>query len=141
MICPNCSTVNPVNARYCISCGQPMPRICSVCGAVNPPNARFCNQCGSPLDGAPSPADDRPAELNGDYTNGVLPPNAATPVEEATEQRRVVTILFADLASSTALAEDLDPEDARALLAEFSASWRARSIGTAVPSKSTSVMR
>lgn len=119
MICPNCSTVNPVNARYCISCGQPMPRICSVCGAVNPPNARFCNQCGSPLDGAPSPADDRPAELNGNYTNGVLPPNATTPVEEATEQRRVVTILFADLASSTALAEDLDPEDARALLAEF----------------------
>jgi predicted ATPase/class 3 adenylate cyclase len=40
-------------------------------------------------------------------------------VEETTEQRRVVTILFADLASSTALAEDLDPEDARALLAEF----------------------
>ena len=49
MICPNCSTVNPENARFCISCGQPLPRICAVCGAVNPPDARFCNQCGSPL--------------------------------------------------------------------------------------------
>jgi class 3 adenylate cyclase/tetratricopeptide (TPR) repeat protein/ribosomal protein L40E len=119
MICPNCSTVNPENARYCISCGQPMPRICSVCGAVNPPDARFCNQCGSPLDGAPLPTGERPAQLNGNHTSGVVLANATTPAEETTEQRRVVTILFADLASSTALAEDLDPEDARALLAVF----------------------
>ncbi len=119
MICPNCSTVNPENARYCISCGQPLPRICSVCGAVNPPNARFCNQCGSPLDTVPAPTDDHPAQLNGNHSSGVVLANATTPVEETTEQRRVVTVLFADLASSTALAEDLDPEDARALLADF----------------------
>ena len=38
---------------------------------------------------------------------------------EETEQRRIVTVLFADLTSSTALAEDMDPEDTRALLGGF----------------------
>jgi class 3 adenylate cyclase/tetratricopeptide (TPR) repeat protein len=99
--------------------------MCSVCGAVNPPNARFCNQCGTPLDAAPNPADDDVAHAQdnnsppSNHAVGVVLTNAATPAEEATEQRRVVTILFADIASSTSLAEDLDPEDARALLADF----------------------
>ncbi len=48
MICPNCQTPNPANAKFCIECGQPLPRICAVCGASNPPGARFCNQCGAP---------------------------------------------------------------------------------------------
>lgn len=121
MICPNCSTVNPDNARYCISCGQPLPQVCAVCGAINPPEARFCNQCGSPL-GASPPSTSREngaGQQNGKRPPGVVLTNATTPAEEASEQRRVVTILFADLTSSTALAEDLDPEDARALLAGF----------------------
>ena len=103
MICPNCSTVNPENARFCISCGQPLPRICAVCGAIKSTDARFCNQCGSPLDAPVS----IPQAVN--YTerrnqNGGTPlvlTNAATPAEETTEQRRIVTILFADLTSST----------------------------------------
>ena len=35
------------------------------------------------------------------------------------EERRVVTILFADVAGSTALGESLDPEDARILLRRY----------------------
>jgi class 3 adenylate cyclase len=35
------------------------------------------------------------------------------------EERRIVTILFADVAGSTALGETLDPEDVRGLLARF----------------------
>jgi class 3 adenylate cyclase/tetratricopeptide (TPR) repeat protein len=38
---------------------------------------------------------------------------------EESEQRRVVTILFADLSSSTTLGESLDAEEMRALLASF----------------------
>jgi class 3 adenylate cyclase len=116
MICPNCSTANPENARYCISCGQPLPRICAVCGALNPPNARFCNQCGSPLN---MPESEPPQNGLEQRSGARTLIDAATPAEESAEQRRVVTILFADLTSSTALAEDLDPEDARALLAGF----------------------
>jgi class 3 adenylate cyclase/tetratricopeptide (TPR) repeat protein len=36
-----------------------------------------------------------------------------------TEERRLVTVLFADVTGSTALGEALDPEDVRALLARF----------------------
>ncbi|HUQ78016.1 MAG TPA: adenylate/guanylate cyclase domain-containing protein [Patescibacteria group bacterium] len=36
-----------------------------------------------------------------------------------TEERRLVTVLFADVVGSTALGEALDPEDVRALLARF----------------------
>jgi class 3 adenylate cyclase len=35
------------------------------------------------------------------------------------EERRVVTVLFADVTGSTAIGEELDPEDMRALLARF----------------------
>lgn len=35
------------------------------------------------------------------------------------DERRIVTILFADVAGSTALGETLDPEDMRALLARY----------------------
>lgn len=121
MNCPNCSTINPENARFCISCGRPLPRKCMVCGAINPPEARFCNQCGSPLDvptSSLSPAG-RPGQPNGQRATPMVLATGETPAEETTEQRRVVTILFADLTSSTALAEEMDPEDARAILAGF----------------------
>src|SRR6188474_917076 len=36
-----------------------------------------------------------------------------------TEERRLVTVLFADVTGSTAMGEALDPEDLRALLARF----------------------
>ncbi len=41
-----------------------------------------------------------------------------------TEERRVVTVLFADVVGSTALSEHLDPEDLRTLLARFYATAR-----------------
>ena len=37
----------------------------------------------------------------------------------STEERRIVTVLFADIAGSTALAEELDPEEMRSLLARY----------------------
>ena len=120
MICPNCSTRNPENARFCIACGQPLPQVCSVCGATNPAGARFCNQCGSPLAGAAqSPAVENALLSENGQTPDTEPVIPGAPAEETAEQRRVVTILFADLTSSTALAEEMDPEDARALLAGF----------------------
>ena len=36
-----------------------------------------------------------------------------------TEERRLVTVLFADVTGSTALGESLDPEDLRALMARY----------------------
>lgn len=72
---------------------------CVQCGATNPPGARFCNQCGMPL------------------ATGSL---ATAPQREDTgEDRRVVTVLFADLANSTPLGATLDAEELRDLLARY----------------------
>ena len=47
------------------------------------------------------------------------PPTQPDPDHQAIEQRRLVTVLFADLVGSTALAEKLDPEDLRDALNNY----------------------
>src|SRR4051794_7393456 len=67
-----------------------MPVVCPVCATENPEVARFCLACG-----------------------------AALSAEPAREERKVVTVLFADLVGFTSRAEQLDPEDVRAVLAPY----------------------
>ena len=126
MICPNCQTPNAANARFCQNCGQPLARVCANCGAINPPDARFCNQCGTPLTGVVSTPVTAPPTADANGHNGHAPQAEQAEsvalralAEESREQRRVVTVLFADLTSSTELADGMDPEDVRALLAAF----------------------
>src|SRR3954466_926050 len=97
--CQHCGAENPVAARFCMGCGAQLERRCGNCGAVAPPQARFCMECGSALADAPAsaPAADRPA---------------APPPEE----RRQVTVLFADLSGYTAVSEQMDPERVKALV-------------------------
>jgi class 3 adenylate cyclase len=63
---------------------------CPACGHENPEGSQFCNSYGSALAGLP----------------------AATPREE----RKFVTVLFADMVGFTSRAERMDPEDVRAVL-------------------------
>jgi class 3 adenylate cyclase/tetratricopeptide (TPR) repeat protein len=66
--------------------------VCARCGQDNPSGFRFCGNCGNPLEPAP-------AALR--------------------EERKVVTVLFADLVDFTSRAERLDPEDVRAMLTPY----------------------
>ena len=70
---------------------------CSRCGQENPDGARFCNSCASPL---------------------------AVDVETRLEERKVVTVLFADLVGFTSRAERMDPEEVRGLLRPYHARLR-----------------
>lgn len=97
--CWNCGFDNQPGAKFCANCGKPQRPPCQECGAEIPEGSRFCPNCGIAL----SPAPTRAAE---------------GPVLTA-EARKVVTILFADIVSSTALTEKLDPEDARAVAQKF----------------------
>ena len=67
---------------------------CPRCGFLNPEGFAFCGRCGSPLPG------------------GTAAPSSG-------EERKVVTILFADLTGSTSLAERLDPEQMRGIMTRF----------------------
>jgi ribosomal protein L40E len=46
--CRSCDADNPVDAKFCMQCGQPMRQACASCGADLPAEARFCAQCGAP---------------------------------------------------------------------------------------------
>src|SRR5258706_380556 len=61
----------------------------------------------------------------------------------STEERRIVTVLFADMAGSTELGEELDPEEMRGLLARYYAVARESVIEPCAPrlTHSTSAMR
>src|SRR5947208_16185372 len=63
---------------------------CAVCGAPLPDSVRFCSNC-----------------------------CASVSTSFATEERKMVTVLFADLVDSTGLAQRLDAERSRELLGRF----------------------
>ena len=49
-VCPRCETVNELDARLCVSCGEKLREPCVRCGALNPVNATYCHECGAGLD-------------------------------------------------------------------------------------------
>ncbi|MEX2546994.1 MAG: adenylate/guanylate cyclase domain-containing protein [Chloroflexota bacterium] len=106
MICPNCSTENVAGSKFCRECATPFAAACTNCGFVNLPNSKFCSECATPL------------AASARSTNG---PAAATTVAqtEATAERRLVSILFADLVGFTPFAEENDSEDVRETLTKY----------------------
>src|SRR6266702_715161 len=104
MTCSNCGFENAPGRRFCGECGRPLAVLCPVCGTANDP-VKFCGQCGAPLAGAaPAPAGDGSADA-------VL----ASP----TSERRLVSVLFADLVGFTGLSESRDPDEVRDLLSGY----------------------
>ncbi|HET8678856.1 MAG TPA: AAA family ATPase, partial [bacterium] len=75
-------------------CGTALFRTCSNCKTNNPLDAQFCLRCGTPL------------------------------ADAAQVERRVLSILFADLVASTPLAARLDPEATRVIQGEYFAAMR-----------------
>ena len=121
MNCPNCRTVNPEGAKFCLNCGMPLSTACPHCGTTLAPGAKFCFNCGQavvPSGGVASPAtaqaapDPAMARLQ-----QYIPPELLRKLEAARDnrtmegERRIVTVLFSDVKSSTSMAETLDPEE------------------------------
>ncbi|HST15245.1 MAG TPA: adenylate/guanylate cyclase domain-containing protein [Gaiellaceae bacterium] len=100
MTCDACGSENPAGKRFCGDCGAPLGSACPSCGAENPAGKRFCGDCGAPLGAAAAPA---------------APAAREAPVAE----RRLVTVLFADLVGFTPLSESRDPEEVRELLSRY----------------------
>ena len=110
MRCPGCQAGNPPGSRFCDQCGTALPSQCAACGATLRPESRFCGSCGTRAGADVSP----PAPV-------VAAPVSYTPKHLADKilksrsalegERRQVTVLFADMAGFTSLAEKLDPEE------------------------------
>jgi ribosomal protein L40E len=112
MICAKCHSDNLADAVFCNECGARMEQACSACGTTNPPDSKFCRKCGKRLAAAePEPAPTRAAAIE---TSIRVNPDGSS--EQLQGERKTVTALFADIKGSMELMEDLDPEEARAIV-------------------------
>src|SRR6516165_4018527 len=109
MRCSKCGAENPDRAKFCVECASPFARRCPSCNAENSQTAKFCLECAKPLEGA---GDKSPRVPD---AGSPIQVNAGTP-DSLDGERKTVTVLFADIKGSMDLIEDLDPEEARAII-------------------------
>src|SRR6266481_2215906 len=112
MRCAKCGAENPAGLKFCNECASPFGRRCVKCGFENAATAKFCGECATPLSvtegsgkatavSASAPAIRVAAEAEASSVEG---------------ERKTVPALFADIKGSTELEQDLDPEEARAII-------------------------
>jgi class 3 adenylate cyclase/tetratricopeptide (TPR) repeat protein len=110
MLCAKCSKDNSADASFCEGCGANLELVCPTCKTPASPGARFCKKCGTALaaraDPLTSPSES-PIRVTAD---------ASSAPEAIDGERKTVTALFADIKGSMELMEDLDPEEARAII-------------------------
>jgi class 3 adenylate cyclase len=97
LTCSACATENRPGRRFCSRCGAALESACGSCGAANDPGDRYCGSCGAALSDAQPPA---------------TPPVLVS-------ERRLVSVLFADLVGFTTLSEHRDPDEVRELLSLY----------------------
>src|ERR1700726_1379865 len=96
---------NPGAMKFCGQCTAPLALVCPKCRFENPPGFKFCGQCTSPL-----------SALEQKIVPSVRMGEATADAEAVDGERKTVTALFADIKGSTELMEDLDPEEALAII-------------------------
>jgi class 3 adenylate cyclase len=113
MRCSKCGSDSLAGKKLCGDCGAQLTNRCPKCGAENPPAKRFCGDCGTALTVgnliAQSPA-------SSSSPPAILMSAEQTASAIADGERKTVTALFADIKGSTELEQDLDPEEARAIV-------------------------
>jgi class 3 adenylate cyclase len=104
-VCSSCGTENELNRKFCGECGTALVVACARCGGANVPGTKFCGECGTALAAVSIP--------------GVARPDARAPTTVSAAERRLVSVLFADLVGFTTLSESRDAEEVRELLTRY----------------------
>ncbi len=99
--CASCGTPNELGRKFCGECGSSLAQACPSCGAANTPGVKFCGECGAALASQPQPRE------------------AGTETALPAAERRLVSVLFADLVGFTSASEERDAEDTRELLSRY----------------------
>jgi class 3 adenylate cyclase/tetratricopeptide (TPR) repeat protein len=105
LLCASCGRENREGRKFCVGCGRPLAveLTCAACGAPYEPDESFCGDCGAPLAAMRAPPT----------------PAVVVSAEAAVAERRLVSVLFADLVGFTSLSESRDPEEVRELLSRY----------------------
>lgn len=123
-ICSHCAAEIPATAKFCPDCGAPALAPCPNCGVVPlKPQQRFCIECGGPLTAAqPAVAPAEPYSRSSTESSPIIAPEPDA--RASIRERRLVSVLFADLVGFTTYSEGRDPEDVLALMSEYFAAAR-----------------
>jgi class 3 adenylate cyclase/tetratricopeptide (TPR) repeat protein len=103
--CGECGFHNDDQARFCASCGTNLHERCPKCGATVRARQNFCRACGEPL-----------GTVRAGLPKLPTPEHLAKRISPADAERKIATVLFADIANSTEVIRDLDPEEAKRFL-------------------------
>jgi DNA-directed RNA polymerase subunit RPC12/RpoP len=115
MKCSKCQAENPEAKNFCKECGAKLLKVCPQCGSEILPVDKFCGDCGQELGWAKeaSPVDYSAPQS---YTPKHLADKILTTRSTLEGERKLVTVMFADVAGFTALSEKLDPEDVHRIM-------------------------
>ena len=120
MTCAGCGADVRAGLKFCPACGTRLSLACPACGAPADAGARFCGECGAILAGGGAAGTSAtPSTAATVSAPTPLADSTAAALTATTSERRVVSVLFADLVGFTPLAESLDPEEVRELLTRY----------------------
>ena len=118
MQCQQCQAPNRDGAQFCRQCGTRLESPCPACGAAVESESRFCDACGAAVQRVTATELSRFASPES-YTPRHLAEKILTSRAALEGERKQVTVLFCDIAGSTALAERIGPEAMHGLLNRF----------------------
>src|SRR5712691_2096241 len=134
VLCLACHHTNDDRAKFCDQCGQSLETRCPTCDSPNRPGARFCSACGQSLtprldpsqsSAEQSTAPGHPPSLDEklDHLQRYLPSHLADKIlanrGRLAGERKLVTVLFADLVGYTALSAQVGEEALFTLMDEL----------------------
>ncbi|UCD91051.1 MAG: AAA family ATPase [Desulfobacterales bacterium] len=114
MKCPECSSENREEAKFCNECGHKLDLVCPKCKNFNRPESKFCDECGhdlsKPLTVTKSPESPESFQV-------LTETDESSPLPKG--ERRQATIVFSDLSGYTAMNEQLDPEEVEGIMSRI----------------------
>jgi class 3 adenylate cyclase/tetratricopeptide (TPR) repeat protein len=116
MICPQCRNECAPDSAFCPRCGALVQRACPQCACQVPTEFAFCPRCGSAVQaGSAEALQQQSATALLQAAQRLIPKEFAERLRatrgRVASERRMITILFCDVKGSSAIAENMDPED------------------------------